>query len=1459
MAIKPIDSILKEHREREINRGLKPIDSILSEHRERELQTAVDSLSPELRESYYRSPLRPNTENLIQSQFPNQTPRQSSLDSLPQEARDSLRLSNTMTPEKVIEVDRMRRQPRLEAMPSQGVIEGERLDYRGNTSLANRIVKPASDFTVRALDEAAFNLPSRLSGHNVKEATSDTLGKVGGTASDIAGLLLGFGGAYKATKGLADGLAKGGLGRQVSRELMEQGVYNPTIAREMIRGGIASGAYSATDELLDTALDTRQDGRQSLGKRLENVATETAFGALGDAAFAGLGTGLGRLIRRGTQTPSEPLALPEPRQRGNINRAETPDVINVEETSPRGLPEPSQAAVNRVENVQSAREELATINQAIKSLDSSYEKAIEDQYQFLLKSRDSRGGVKQGGPMLDQDGYMIGLVGRESNNPQWYRDFYEQYNRVPTNADLRRLAKEHIDKGFQDDAAFVPPWKEQVNFDEQMTALKSARDTIRQSVRELDNTVQRTNAVLRDSAVRANASQPNRVGSTATDTLNINTRQTADNVTEATTVRQEPPVSEAVQGQPRIRDRIYDFLDEQERAARERLAKSRNRLSSTPIDVYRDYAIIGAAKLGKGTIKFADWSEEMVKEFGEQIRPQLQRIYRQSREELRRAERLASKEGKKAAEFNAGGGNAKSFDQKISWEPTNKRRSFSELVEKVRTQLIDDVAPFEILEKSIRGKLSSAEDSLYKTARLFKGAPERANNIIQTRLVPIVNKAKKAGYSAEDLARYSLARHARDVNNAGYISGFTNREIDDVISKLGSRELESLRKELVKVSDDMLQMVADSGRISQELVDTLRERWPNYMPMFRQLDDDKIEFASGLSNALVNAQMPFSTLKGSQKQVINPLENMVRNIFQSVNSAERNNISKQFLKLAKDDVAGKFIRRLDPNESIGRKNVIKVYEGGNEIRLEVPPAVYEAAMNLDRESLGILTKIFQAPASLLRAGATLTPEFSLRNWIRDVPMAYVTSNSGFNPITDFTVGLIQSISKGKLYRQWLNDLGGYGNIISMDRKVHRDTLRKVLGESPSKKFVNVVSGRSFMRLLREIADVSESATKLGEYRAALRKGVSRQEAAYRSRDVMDFARAGSKMRNLNRVVAFLNANIQGKSKLWRAFKEDTMGVMTRAFTAVTLPTIAAFIMQKYMANDRQKTLIEDSPNWLKDTFWLIPIPNSDQVARIPKPFDLAPIFSNLAEHSLDFVYKNDKQAFDGFVERSFDSMALPYQLTGLLPIIEGMSNYSFFREGPIIPMSEQNRNYSDQYGVNTTETAKFLAGVMERVTGGRGPFKNFSSPRIVDNTIRGFTAGLGTYGTNAIDYVLDKTGAIDRPARPANDISQQPLLRAFLVNQNSSGQSMNDLYELRDQLTRERGSARLNNERFTDEGKYKFVNDQTSKMGEITKKIREIENSRKLSSEDKLERISKLIERRNEIARKAMERIRKAP
>lgn len=168
--------------------------------------------------------------------------------------------------------------------------------------------------------------------------------------------------------------------------------------------------------------------------------------------------------------------------------------------------------------------------------------------------------------------------------------------------------------------------------------------------------------------------------------------------------------------------------------------------------------------------------------------------------------------------------------------------------------------------------------------------------------------------------------------------------------------------------------------------------------------------------------------------------------------------------------------------------------------------------------------------------------------------------------------------------------------------------------------------------------------------------------------------------------------------------------------------------------------------------------------------------------------------------------------------------------------------------------AKLLAGIMSKATGEKGMLKNFSSPRIMDNTIQGLTAGLGTYATSAMDSILKGVGAVDRPASPEKRLEQRPFLKAFLVDPLQSTKGTDKLYTRKTELSNEKDSAKLNGVPF-DKSKaleLKVLDRATEKMSKINKQIRTIEGDASLSAKQKRDQIEPLLAQRNEISREAM-------
>ncbi|MBO0959570.1 hypothetical protein J1P26_07460 [Neobacillus sp. MM2021_6] len=791
-----------------------------------------------------------------------------------------------------------------------------------------------------------------------------------------------------------------------------------------------------------------------------------------------------------------------------------------------------------------------------------------------------------------------------------------------------------------------------------------------------------------------------------------------------------------------------------------------------------------------------------------------------------------------------------------------------EKVDRLYSQFIDKFDRLKKVEKQVTGQLNSAEQSLYKKARLSVGAPKKAELILHD-FKDILKPIEKYGYNMKDVSDYATAVHAKELETLDIESGMTKEEIEKVMSKFNTPEMNQVHQGLMKYNNKLLDMLKDGGILSAKAVEEMKKKYPNYVPFYRFFEDD---IASGLGGGkgFANLTNPVKRLKGSTRDVIDPLESMVKNTFAVVNAVEKNKVGLELSRLADIEGAGQFVERLHGAQDVKKEHIVTVFENGEKVQYQLDKDLYEAIQQLDEDTTNKVIQFLSVPTGMLRAGATLTPEFMLRNPIRDQFQAFVVSNNGYFPIIDLPVGAWKvfqgkALNKDGLYKQWVREGGGYGNYLSQDRNYLRETLSTLKKEGTlyQKGFKTITNPKEFTKLilhtLQSMSEFTEEATKLGEFRRAMKKGATPQEAAFQSRDLMDFGRVGTDMRQWNRAVAFLNANLQGKDKIARAFKQNPVRTTIKAITGVTLPAIGAYVMMDKMANEKQKETYANTPKWMKDTFFLLPIPGTDELARIPKPFDLAPVFANPVEQVMDYIKQNDPDSWSKFIQRqAVEILKIPHMLTGLTPIIENMTNHSFFTGGPVVPRRDQDLLPQDQYGPSTSLVARTVGNLTGE--GGALSLLPDISPYKTDNLIRGYGAGLGKYATAGADNLLEALKVGKTPPQEAKKWSELPVMNAFTVDSTGGGQIMTDFYDTIDKLTKERNSAKRNQEGY-EEGDdvnyarvddYKYLTKVSRDISDLRNQYRAIQSSYDLTPQEKRYQLDELDRQMNSLAREAL-------
>jgi hypothetical protein len=884
----------------------------------------------------------------------------------------------------------------------------------------------------------------------------------------------------------------------------------------------------------------------------------------------------------------------------------------------------------------------------------------------------------------------------------------------------------------------------------------------------------------------------------------------------------------------------------------------------------RHYLTGDVAALKKAAPNFFDWFENTVKQ-ETRVWDALQR-FRQDYHDLTNAPAVAR--------IKAGISVNEKTKRPVTWD-------------RLMTAMVDDLRPIDSFVEKVTGggraraELKATEDPFIQ-AQLFRGWTGKARQALYdgvydsnfNKVGPSLREIlKPVRDRLDDFRAYLVAKRARELHARGIETGYSQADVEQAIKELENPVFQKAQQDLVRFQDQILDRLVESGVLSREQAAAMRAMNREYVPFYRVFDENAGGVGFG-KRGFADLAPPIRRLKGSSRTIVDPLESIIKNTYYLTNIAERNNVGRTLVELAeKYEGMGKFVEKVDPKRypvqfqvgDIARKleqlgvevpddalrevltvfrpnmtgspgeNILAVYRNGKRELYQLDPELYRAVLMLDRESTNTLMRLLSAPASWLRAGATLSPEFMIRNLMRDAVSAWVYSRYGFIPVIDTIRGLFHVIRRDDLYQKWLASGGAQATLTSLDRAYLQEDIRKLVADRLKDKAFNYL--RNPLDILRKLSEFSEEATRLGEFARAVKKeGMTRegvQKAALASRDItLDFGRAGTAGRSVNQVVAFFNAAVQGLDKMRRAFfKGDPKQIARhwiRATTFITLPSVALWAL------NHDDPRYRELPDWRKDLFWNILTP--DYIISIPKPFELGVIFGTLPERILDWAYNTDPEAVKKWAHTFLEATSPGWLPTALAPIIEVITNHSFFRGQPIVPMSEQNLPASEQYGPYTTETAKLIGRGMAAITGGEGV-----SPRKVETILRGYGGGLAMHGAAILDTILRRTGAVE-DLRPAKSLADYPGIKAVIQEPYRQAQSIDDFYKYLDRLERKAAATKKYQEagkpvppvyRYDPE-ELRYARRVARELSELRKQHKAVFMSRELSPEKKKEILKKI-------------------
>jgi hypothetical protein len=423
---------------------------------------------------------------------------------------------------------------------------------------------------------------------------------------------------------------------------------------------------------------------------------------------------------------------------------------------------------------------------------------------------------------------------------------------------------------------------------------------------------------------------------------------------------------------------------------------------------------------------------------------------------------------------------------------------------------------------------------------------------------------------------------------------------------------------------------------------------------------------------------------------------------------------------------------------------------------------------------------------LLTVGVTASPDFMMRNFIRDAAHSWAINKDNMWFGADAFKGLEAARVEGPIHRAMMaagaSFQGGYVHGTDPDATnaiMRRELIKAGLSEPRADKYLKsliLTPGklesviRQGWQFYRETGDKIENASRIATADAGRKAGKSEAQWLFESKDLMDYSRRGNfaALIFLTDVKPFLNARMQGLNKLGRAWNEDK-GIVTKK-----MAMIASFSVLLATMNDDDDDY-KKLPDWEKDAYWHMFPPGADGKKthfRIPKPFEIGFIAGTMPERMYRAWYSKSQPsekvvwALSHGIRETLNINIYPQMI---LPIAELKANRHFYFDQPIESLADQSVISSERFNLYTSETAiamgnTALAKWLEM------------SPKQLQHLWNGYTGTMGAYALSAADIVTGK--ALDFPTPEETQLEDYPLIKSiYKGDRQRTTQWQTDVYD----------------------------------------------------------------------------------
>ena len=684
----------------------------------------------------------------------------------------------------------------------------------------------------------------------------------------------------------------------------------------------------------------------------------------------------------------------------------------------------------------------------------------------------------------------------------------------------------------------------------------------------------------------------------------------------------------------------------------------------------------------------------------------------------------------------------------------------------------------------------------------------------------------------------------------------------------GTREIIQNTPESIKkiaqmywdINTNIVNILQQQGLISKDLAGKLR-KYKHYCPMYRDMSDgitdmDEMIGTIGVFNkggGYANVSNGIKRIEGGGKRpILDPITSLSQMAVSMISKCERNDVAKTFVKLGQDfaglgDVVVRdpTLKHADPTAF-----AFTVWQNGEQVAYRTMPEIYDALTNNDAQTNRFTIKMASSIAQTLRTGATISPSFIVRNLLRDTMSATVNSKTGFYlPFVDNVRGAWKLHFDKEFSAEYHASGASMSTYMRADADSSRDLTKELLGHKYDSYPVVVKQVRQLISYAwhkyEKFGNLIEDSTRAGEFRRARNQGLSIDQAGQLAREItLDFSRHGKKGQMINKYVPFFNATIQGTDKFIRTFKDNPMRAILNTVIWIVLPSLGLWAINH--DDDWYKELDENT----KYTNWAIPLPGGTHLL-IPKPQEVGILFGSGIEAVLNQMTGTDPHGMKEWARQYAEAMTPSLYPAVVRPLIEWMTNYSFWTGRNLVPASLQKAPSEMQFTSYTSELAKSL--------GDTWLAKSIKlSPIAIDNWISGWFGSAGRFVANMLNDPISYVRGNSRPSEPAKYWYEMPVIGSFVRQNGQNSEYVNRMYEIQKDMNddyerSDAGKQRKGKKSSSNKPKeLKQVDTAVSSVSKLNKEIKAIRNDPKKDPDRKRQEIDQRRTKINDLAKKVV-------